>query len=71
VFRADRWRLAPTHASGQPAFVLHRRTGDGRDTPYGVQVSTLIGARIARITSFNDPLLVPTFADAPRDVAPA
>jgi RNA polymerase sigma-70 factor (ECF subfamily) len=61
VLRADHWRLAPTSANGQPAFVVHERTGDGRFEAHGVQVLTLIGTRIARITAFNDPSLVPTF----------
>jgi RNA polymerase sigma-70 factor (ECF subfamily) len=30
--------------------------------PHGIQVLTLIGTRIARITAFNDPSLVPMFA---------
>ena len=32
---------------------------------YGVQVLTLIGARVARITSFNNPGLVPAFGLTP------
>jgi RNA polymerase sigma-70 factor (TIGR02960 family) len=54
----DQWHLEPTRANGQPAFVVRRRTGEA----YGIQVLTLIGLRIARITAFNDPGLVPTFA---------
>jgi hypothetical protein len=44
---------------------LSTRAGDGRYEAYGVQVLTLIGARISRITAFNDPSLVPTFGLAP------
>jgi RNA polymerase sigma-70 factor (TIGR02960 family) len=55
------WRMAPTLANGQPAVVVHARAADGRYQAYGVQVLTLIGARISRITSFNDPALVPVF----------
>lgn len=62
---ADRWRMVPTRANGQPAFVAYERTGDGRHEAHGIQVLTLIGARIARITAFNDPGLVPTFGLAP------
>jgi RNA polymerase sigma-70 factor (ECF subfamily) len=51
------WLLVPTRANGQPAAI----TWDGRE-PHGVQVLTLIGDRIARITSFIDPTLVPVFA---------
>jgi hypothetical protein len=48
-----------------PALVAYQRAGDGWYEAYGVQVLTLIGARIARITAFNDPSLVPTFGLAP------
>ncbi|MET7566984.1 RNA polymerase subunit sigma-70 [Streptomyces sp. NPDC005492] len=65
VLRRDLWRLAPTHANGQPAFVVYQHTGKGRYEAYGVQVLTLIGTRIARITAFNDPNLVPTFGFTP------
>ncbi len=65
VLRRDLWRMVPTQANGQPAFVVYARAGDGRCEAYGIQVVTLIGARIARITAFNDPSLVPTFGLAP------
>ncbi|MEO3869515.1 sigma-70 family RNA polymerase sigma factor [Nonomuraea sp. B12E4] len=65
VLRRDRFRLVPTGANGQPAVVTYLRLGDGRYEGHGVQVLTLIGARIARITAFNDPSLVPTFTLAP------
>jgi RNA polymerase sigma-70 factor (TIGR02960 family) len=63
--REGQWRLEPGHANGQPALVVHERAGDGRYEAYGVQVLTLVGARIARITAFNDPELVSTFGFAP------
>jgi RNA polymerase sigma-70 factor (ECF subfamily) len=53
---AGQWRMRPTRANGQPAFVVHKGTA-----PYGVQVLGLLDGRIARITAFNDPGLVPTF----------
>ncbi len=59
------WRMLPDRANGQPAVVAYQRTADGRYTAYGVQVLTLIGDRISRISSFNDPSLVPTFGRAP------
>ncbi|HEU5028873.1 MAG TPA: RNA polymerase subunit sigma-70 [Spirillospora sp.] len=59
------WHMVPTHANGQPACVVYRRSAGGRYEAYGVQVLTLIGSRVARITSFNDPSLVPTFGLAP------
>ena len=62
VLRANRWRMAPTSANGQPALVVHERVAGGRYEAHGIQVLTVVGARIARITAFNDPGLVPTFA---------
>jgi RNA polymerase sigma-70 factor (ECF subfamily) len=59
--RPEQWRLTPTRANGQPAFVVHELRADGRHDAYGVQVLTLGGGRVARITAFNDPALVPTF----------
>ena len=61
VLRPDLFRVVPTRANGQPALVVYERAGDGRYEAHGVQVLTLIGARIARITAFNDPGLVPVF----------
>jgi RNA polymerase sigma-70 factor (ECF subfamily) len=63
--REGQWRMVPTRANSQPALVAYARAGDGRYEAYGVQVLTLIGARISRITAFNDPSLVPTFGLAP------
>jgi RNA polymerase sigma-70 factor (ECF subfamily) len=54
VMSRGRWRLTPTRANGQPAVIVHNG-----DDPYGIQVLTVRGDRIARITSFNDPSLVP------------
>jgi RNA polymerase sigma-70 factor (TIGR02960 family) len=59
--RTDQWRMVPTRANGQPAAVAYLRTDDGRYEAHGVEVLTLIGDRIARITAFNDASLVPTF----------
>jgi len=52
--------MRQTRANGQPALVVHKGA-----QPYGVQVFDLVGGRIARITAFNDPALVPTFSAAP------
>ena len=66
VLRGDGlWRMVPTGANGQPALVVYKRADEGRYVAYGVQVLTLTGARIARITAFNDPGLVPTFGLTP------
>jgi hypothetical protein len=54
-----------TRANSQPALIVYNRAGNGRYEAYGVQVLTLIGGRIARMTVFNDPSLMPTFGDWP------
>ena len=64
ILRAGRWRLLSTRANGQPAAVVHEHTPDGRYRAHGIHVLTLTGPRIARITAFNDPALVPTFHPA-------
>ncbi|WP_369405286.1 RNA polymerase subunit sigma-70 [Streptacidiphilus melanogenes] len=65
VMRPGLWRMEPTRANGQAAVVIRRRGDDGGYHPYGAQVLTLSGAAVARITSFNDPHLVPLFSSAP------
>jgi RNA polymerase sigma-70 factor (TIGR02960 family) len=65
MLRKGQWRLVPTRANGQPAFVVRERTRSGGVEPHGIQVLTLIGDRVARITVFNDASLVPTFDCAP------
>jgi RNA polymerase sigma-70 factor (TIGR02960 family) len=59
--REGQWRMVRTSANGQLAAVAYEHTADGRYEAHGVEVLTLIGDRIARITAFNDPSLVPTF----------
>ena len=54
------WRMVPTRANGQPALVIYERRHDG-ETAHGVNLLSFIGNRIARITIFNDPKLVPYF----------
>ncbi|MCD9874844.1 RNA polymerase subunit sigma-70 [Streptomyces guryensis] len=61
VLRPNLWRMTPTHANGQSALIVHHHVGEGRYEPYGIHVLTLLGDRIARITAFNDPTLVPIF----------
>ncbi|MGW4245541.1 RNA polymerase subunit sigma-70 [Nocardia sp. NPDC004722] len=61
VVRKDLWLLRPTRANGQPAVVAYKHLEGNRYGAYGIQVLTLIGDRIARITSFNDPALVAAF----------
>jgi RNA polymerase sigma-70 factor, ECF subfamily len=55
------WRLFPTRANGQPAFVGYTRDAAGIHRPYGVTVLTIAGEGISRVTSFGDPALVPAF----------
>jgi RNA polymerase sigma-70 factor (TIGR02960 family) len=69
VMRPGQWRLEPSAANTQPALIIHHRGGAGRWEPYGVQVLTLTGSRVARIVSFNDQSLVGIFA--PTDSANA
>jgi RNA polymerase sigma-70 factor (TIGR02960 family) len=65
VLRPGLWRLVPTRANGQPALAEYTATRDGGFEAHGVQVLTVVGTRIARITAFNDLALVPVFGLAP------
>lgn len=65
VLPSGPWHMLPTRANGQPAVTVYRRTPESHYEPYCVQVLTLIGPHISRITSFNDPTLVPAFAPTP------
>jgi RNA polymerase sigma-70 factor (TIGR02960 family) len=65
ILRPQLWRLVPSRANGQPAVVTYKRADDGSYQAYGVQVLTVTGDRIARITAFNDPSLVPVFGFQP------
>jgi RNA polymerase sigma-70 factor (ECF subfamily) len=57
-----RWRLVPTHANGQNAFGLYRLNEEKDNyAGYGIQVLTLDGDRIADITTFRNPALIPFF----------
>ncbi|NUR91401.1 MAG: sigma-70 family RNA polymerase sigma factor [Nonomuraea sp.] len=71
VLRPGRWLLVPTTANGQPAFAEYRHEGDGLYRAHGVQVLTLIGDRVARITAFNDAGLIPVFGLEPVTAARA
>ncbi|MEV4316134.1 RNA polymerase subunit sigma-70 [Actinocrispum sp. NPDC049592] len=64
VLRPTLWHLTATYANAQPALIVGKHTDAGL-TPYGIQVLTLVGPHIARITAFNDPALVPAFAGQP------
>ncbi|HEX4702411.1 MAG TPA: hypothetical protein VH352_09825, partial [Pseudonocardiaceae bacterium] len=57
-------RMVQTKANNQLAVVPYRGH-DGVLRPHSIQVLTFAGAHIARITSFQDPALFPTFGLAP------
>jgi RNA polymerase sigma-70 factor (ECF subfamily) len=59
------FRMLPTLANGQPALVGYGRGADGRYHAHGVQVLTIAGPSIVRVTSFNDPALVTAFGFPP------
>ncbi|SFW78795.1 sigma-70 family RNA polymerase sigma factor [Amycolatopsis australiensis] len=54
-------RLIPARANASPAFAVYARADDGSFRPYGVQVLSLIGGRVARVSAFIDPGLVTVF----------
>jgi RNA polymerase sigma-70 factor (TIGR02960 family) len=60
------YKLVPTRANGQPAYLTLTRDDDGSYAPHGVQVLTLHDRRIARITAFNDARLVPAGVAGPQ-----
>ncbi len=62
--RADQWRLYPTRANSQPAYVVYRAAEPGGQyQAFGIQVLTLdsSGAQISDITTFMTPALVSRF----------
>ena len=63
--RPGQWHMVATSANGQPAVVAYERTGTGHYEAHAVEVLTLIGDRISRITAFHDPSLVPAFGLSP------
>jgi RNA polymerase sigma-70 factor (ECF subfamily) len=52
--RPGQWRLTPIMANGQPAALVYEH----QLVPHGLEVLTIVGGRIARITAFNDASLV-------------
>jgi RNA polymerase sigma-70 factor (ECF subfamily) len=59
------WVMIPTRANGQPAFAEYERREDGSYAANGIQVLSLIGARVSRIVAFIDPTLFPRFGFPP------
>jgi RNA polymerase sigma-70 factor, ECF subfamily len=56
-----RFLMIPVAANGQPAFGCYMRESDGSYSAYGIQVLTLSGPQVARVTTFSDPGLLATF----------
>ncbi len=54
--------LIPVAANGQPAFAAYLRADDGSFQAHAIQVLTVTGGQVARITSFNDGRLLRGFA---------
>ena len=55
------FKMIPTTANGQPAFVAYLRESDGVHRAHAIQVLTISAGRIDRIVSFNDAALFPAF----------
>jgi RNA polymerase sigma-70 factor, ECF subfamily len=56
-----RFRLVPAPANGQPGLATYLRAPDGTFAAEALQVLTIRGGRIARITAFRDPGLFAVF----------
>jgi RNA polymerase sigma-70 factor (ECF subfamily) len=66
LHRPGRFRLVPVGANGQPAFAEYLITPDGGYQAFGVQVLTVRGSGIGRITAFvGQPELVSLFGLPP------
>jgi RNA polymerase sigma-70 factor (ECF subfamily) len=65
LLRPGRFRLTRTAANGQPALAAYLRDDHGSYCAHAIQVLTVSGASITRITSFNDPALVAVFGLPP------
>lgn len=62
--RTAGWSLFATRANGQCALAVYEQLSDDGLAAHGIHVLTLLGQRIARITVFNDPSLLPMFGFA-------
>jgi RNA polymerase sigma-70 factor, ECF subfamily len=68
-----RFQMIPVAANGQPAFAAYLRDHDGVYRAHSICVLTIAASRVARVTSFNDPVLFATFGlpqAAPTAAAP-
>ncbi len=65
--------MLPTSANGQPALALYMRGPDGSFAPFHLQVLTLVGDQVTRVTAFFEERLFETFglpASLPADHVP-
>ncbi len=69
LLQPGRFQVTLTAANGQPALGAYLREPDGSYQAHAIQVLTVSGSVIARITSFNDPALFGPFA-LPRSAPP-
>ena len=58
---AGSWRMLPVRANGQPAFAAYLRDAGGVYRAHGIQVLTIAGDGITRITTFIDAELFARF----------
>ena len=56
-----RFQMTPVAANGQPALGVYLRDDDGVFRAHSICVLTIAASQVARVTSFNDPGLFPTF----------
>jgi RNA polymerase sigma-70 factor (ECF subfamily) len=63
--RGTRWRTVPVGANGQPAIAAYVPAEGGGYRLHTLQVLTVAGDRIARVTVFQDPAVFAAFALAP------
>jgi RNA polymerase sigma-70 factor (ECF subfamily) len=63
---SPRFRLVPAAANGQPGLATYLRGPDGVLAAEALQVLTIAGGRVARITAFRDPGLFAVFGLPPR-----
>jgi RNA polymerase sigma-70 factor (ECF subfamily) len=54
-------RMVPTRANGQPAFALYVRGDDGIHRAHSIQVLTITGSAISRVSAFHSQRLFSTF----------
>ncbi|MEV4319102.1 sigma-70 family RNA polymerase sigma factor [Actinocrispum sp. NPDC049592] len=62
TLRGADWRMVPVHANGQPAMAAYVHGPDGAYLLHTLQVFTVTGAGISRMTAFQDQDLFDTFS---------